>query len=113
MLGGCPGRPCLNETQLLARFVAETSFADVPSAIVQEFKILVLDSLGAGFIGAVQPWTRKLTSVERALGGHPEASVFGQSWKIDVARATLINGAAIGAFECEPTTGTHASGTVL
>jgi 2-methylcitrate dehydratase PrpD len=103
----------LNETQLLARFVAETSFADVPSAIVQEFKILVLDSLGAGFIGAVQPWTRKLTSVERALGGHPEASVFGQSWKIDVARATLINGAAIGAFECEPTTGTHASGTVL
>ena len=103
----------MNETLQLARFVSETSYTDIPSAIIQEFKILVLDSLGAGFIGAVQPWTRQLTSVEHDLGGHPEASVFGQSWKIDVARAALINGTAIGAFECEPTTGTHASGTVL
>jgi 2-methylcitrate dehydratase PrpD len=103
----------LDETQQLARFVAETNYSDLPAAIIHEFKILVLDSLGAGFVGALQPWTRKLTDVEYALGGHPEASVFGQSWKTDVSRAALINGTAIGAFECEPTTGTHASGTVL
>jgi 2-methylcitrate dehydratase PrpD len=30
-----------------------------------------------------------------------------------VSRAALANGALIGAFECEPLTGSHASGTVL
>ena len=49
----------------------------------------------------------------RALGGKPGSSVFNQDWKIDVSRAALINGTAIGSFECEPLTGTHASGTVL
>jgi 2-methylcitrate dehydratase PrpD len=54
-----------------------------------------------------------LVGVVQALGGTPEASVFNQDWKIDVSRAALINGTAIGSFEVEPLTGTHASGTIL
>src|SRR5206468_3928203 len=34
-------------------------------------------------------------------------------WRADVSRAALANGVLIGAFECEPLTGSHASGTVL
>jgi 2-methylcitrate dehydratase PrpD len=103
----------VNETKQLARFVRESSYEDIPPAIVDEFKIFVLDAIAAGFIGSKQPWTQKLTGVVRALGGNPEASVFNQDWKIDVTRAALINGTAIGSFECEPLTGTHASGTIL
>src|SRR4030081_3528335 len=80
---------------------------------VDEFKIFVLDTIAAGFIGSLQPWAKKLVGVVHALGGNPEASVFNQDWKIDVTRAALINGTAIGSFECEPLTGTHASGTIL
>jgi 2-methylcitrate dehydratase PrpD len=103
----------VNETKQLAQFVHQTSYADIPSAIIDEFKIFVLDTIAAGFIGSMQPWTQKLTGVVESLGGKPEASVFNQNWKIDVSRAALINGTAIGSFECEPLTGTHASGTVL
>jgi 2-methylcitrate dehydratase PrpD len=103
----------VNETRQLAQFVHQTRYADIPPAIISEFKIFVLDTLGAGFIGSVQPWTQKLTRVIQSLGGTEEASVFNQPWKIDVSRAALINGTAIGSFECEPLTGTHASGTVL
>jgi 2-methylcitrate dehydratase PrpD len=103
----------VNETKQLARFVHQTSYADIPAAIVDEFKMFVLDTIAAGFIGSVQPWTQKLTGVVESLGGKPEASVFNQNWKIDVSRAALINGTAVGSFECEPLTGTHASGTVL
>jgi 2-methylcitrate dehydratase PrpD len=103
----------VNETRQLAQFVHQTTFADIPSAIIDEFKIFVLDTIGAGFIGSLQPWTQKLTGVVQRLGGAPEASVINQPWKIDVSRAALINGTAIGSFECEPLTGTHASGTVL
>jgi 2-methylcitrate dehydratase PrpD len=103
----------VDETRQLAQFVRHTRYEDIPSAIIDEFKIFVLDTIAAGFIGSMQPWTRKLTGVVQSLGGKPESSVFNQNWKIDVSRAALINGTAIGSFECEPLTGTHASGTVL
>src|SRR5712664_275075 len=103
----------MNETRTLARFVAETRFTDLPRSLVDNCKIAVLDALGAGFVGAVQPWAQKIVTVVRSLGGTPEASVIHQDWQTDVARAALANGVLIGAFECEPLTGSHASGTVL
>ena len=52
-------------------------------------------------------------ALARELGGAPEATVIHQDWRIDVARAAFANGVLIGAFECEPLTGSHACGTVL
>src|SRR5881398_1991965 len=103
----------MNETRTLARFVAETRFTDLPRGLVDSCKIAVLDALGAGFVGAVQPWAQRIVSVVRSLGGTPAASVIHHEWRTDVARAALANGVLIGAFECEPLTGSHASGTVL
>jgi 2-methylcitrate dehydratase PrpD len=65
----------MNETRALARFVAETRFDDLPRGLVDNCKITVLDAIGAGFVGAVQPWRQRIVSVVRALGGAPEASV--------------------------------------
>ena len=64
-------------------------------------------------MGSVQPWTRRIVSVVQALGGPPDASVIHEDWRTDVSRAAFANGVLIGAFECEPLTGSHASGTVL
>ncbi|MGH7310403.1 MAG: MmgE/PrpD family protein, partial [Candidatus Rokuibacteriota bacterium] len=90
-----------------------TRFADVPNGLVENCKIGVLDAFGAGFVGSVQPWTRRILSVVQSLGGTPDASVIHREWRTDVARAAFANGVLIGAFECEPLTGSHASGTVL
>src|SRR5438128_6564959 len=103
----------MNETRALARFVAQTKFTDLPRGLVDNLKITVLDTIGAGFVGAGQPWAQRIVAVVRALGGTPEASVIHQDWRTDVSRAALANGVLIGAFECEPLTGSHASGTVL
>jgi 2-methylcitrate dehydratase PrpD len=103
----------MDETRTLARFVAQTRFTDLPRGLVDECKIAVLDAFAAGFVGALQPWARRIVAVVRALGGVPEASVIHADWRTDVARAALANGVLIGAFECEPLTGSHASGTVL
>ena len=103
----------MNETRTLARFVVETRFADLPTRLVDNCKIAVLDAIGAGFVGSVQPWTRRIVSVVQALGGPPDASVIHEDWRTDVSRAAFANGVLIGAFECEPLTGSHASGTVL
>lgn len=103
----------MHETQTLARFVTDTTFSDLPSGLVDECKIAVLDTLAAGYIGTAQPWAQQLLSVVHTLGGNAEATIIHQTWQTDVSRAALANGALIGAFECEPLTGSHACGTVL
>jgi len=103
----------MNETRTLAGFVAQTKFTDLPRRLVDNLKITVLDTFGAAFVGSVQPWAQRIAAVVQALGGTPEATVINQGWRTDVSRAALANGVLIGAFECEPLTGSHASGTVL
>jgi len=103
----------MHETQTLARFVADTRYTDLPASLVTECKIATLDVLAAAFIGSSLPWAQRVVEMVHALGGAPEVSVVNQAWKIDISRAALANGAMIGAFECEPLTGSHAAGTVL
>src|SRR5262245_19169307 len=103
----------MNETRALVRFVAQTRFEDLPRSLVDSCKLTLLDTLAAAFVGARQPWARRILAVAHALGGSPEASVIHQDWRADVSRAAFANGVLIGAFECEPLTGSHACGTVL
>ena len=103
----------MNETRALARFVVETTPTDLPRPLVENLKITVLDTFAAALVGTRQPWAQRIVAVVRAQGGSPEASVIHHGWRTDVARAALANGVLIGAFECEPLTGSHASGTVL
>jgi 2-methylcitrate dehydratase PrpD len=103
----------MQATRTLAAFVADTHYADLPSSLIEDCKLTVLDALGAGIVGSAQPWAQHVVAMVQALGGTPQASVIRQPWQTDVSRAALANGALIGAFECEPLTGSHASGTVL
>src|SRR5258705_10591466 len=103
----------MNDTRTLARFVAETTFADLPRRLVENLKITVLDTFGAALVGTRLPWARRIVAMVRDLGGAPQASVIHHGWRTDVSRAAFANGVLIGAFECEPLTGSHASGTVL
>src|SRR5262249_12082342 len=103
----------MNETQILTHFVTKTTFADLPGRLVENLKITVLDTFSAALVGTRQPWAQRIVAVGRALGGAPEASVIHEGWRTDIARAAFANGVLIGAFECEPLTGSHASGTVL
>jgi 2-methylcitrate dehydratase PrpD len=103
----------MHETKTLARFIADTRYADLPASLVTECKIATLDVLAAAFVGSSLPWAQRVVEMVHELGGAAEVSVVNQSWKTDVSRAALANGAMIGAFECEPLTGSHASGTVL
>lgn len=103
----------MHETRILAQFVADTRYHDLPDGLVEECKIAVLDALAAGFVGTAQPWSQRALAMLQGLGGSPDATVINQSWRTDISRAAFANGVLIGAFECEPLTGSHASGTVL
>ncbi|MDB5927249.1 MAG: hypothetical protein JWN13_6185 [Betaproteobacteria bacterium] len=103
----------MQATRTLATFVADTRYADLPPSLIAECKIATLDVFAAAFVGSSLPWAQRVVEMVYELGGTPEVSVVNQPWKTDVSRAALANGAMIGAFECEPLTGSHAAGTVL
>jgi 2-methylcitrate dehydratase PrpD len=85
----------------LASFVASTSLADLPAALVEQAKSFILDNLAVGLIGSVQPWSEMVASTVHELGGSEQASVFNRDWRTDISRATLVNGVMLGAFEAE------------
>lgn len=103
----------MHETRALAQFVAATQFSDLPASVLADCKMTLLDACTAGLVGTRQPWAQRAIAVAQHLGGKPEATVIAQTWQTDVARAAFANGVLIGALECEPLTGSHASGTVL
>src|SRR5256884_8149955 len=103
----------MNETRTLARFIAETTFTDLPRRLVENLKITVLDTVGAALVGTRQPWAQRIVAVVKALGGAPEASVIHQGWRTDVSRAACANGVLIGAFEGGPPTRPPASRPLL
>ena len=103
----------MQATRVLAKFVADTRFSDLPASLVTECKIATLDVFAAAFVGSSLPWAQRVVEMVGELGGESQASVVNQPWTTDVSRAALANGAMIGAFECEPLTGSHAAGTVL
>lgn len=103
----------MHETRELAKFACETKYDQLPPGLVDQLRIVVLDGICAGFVGSTQPAARKVVDLVCDLGGSGQATVINERFKTDVARAALANGTLIGAFECEPLTGAHASGTVL
>jgi 2-methylcitrate dehydratase PrpD len=85
----------------LADFVASARFADLPPELVDRARVLVMDNLAVGVIGSVQQWSEAVAATIRELGGAEQASVINRDWRSDIARATLVNGVMLGAFEAE------------
>jgi 2-methylcitrate dehydratase PrpD len=105
----------MSHTLELARFTTETDFEDLPVDLIEHGKVLFLDNIAAGFIGAAQPWSQIVAEMVREQGGKAQCSIFGQPWKTTASGAALVNGVMIGAFESEHAApiGGHPSGNVF
>jgi 2-methylcitrate dehydratase PrpD len=103
-----------NETRQLAEFIVEMRDRELPEDLRDRMRSLTLDNLAAGYLGSRQSCFQISTNVVSALGGRGDSRVFGLTGDFDLSRAALLNGIAIGAFECDHTTfGAHAGGAVF
>ena len=87
--------------QELAAFVVETGFADLPPQVADAAKVYLLDNFAAGFAAAHQPWTLMAGEIAREQEADGPCSVFGAPWRTSLAGAALVNGVAVGGFECD------------
>ncbi len=91
----------MSHSRRLAEWVASTQYKDLPAPVIEAAKGFILDNLASGFVGARTPWAMKVGDLAREQAAPGPCSVFGQSWKLSPSYAALVNGTAIGAFECD------------
>jgi 2-methylcitrate dehydratase PrpD len=81
-----------NVTDHLARFFVETSYEALPPGVIHEAKRCIVDGIGVALGGADHPSAEILLKYCRALGGNPEAQVWGHPDRLPVELAALVNG---------------------
>ena len=91
----------MNETRLLAEFVADTRYQDLPSEVVEATRAYILDDLASGLVGSSTPWAGMVAQLARENAPEGPCSLFGQSWTTSPSYAALVNGTMIGSFETD------------
>jgi 2-methylcitrate dehydratase PrpD len=78
--------------QQLADFALQTRWEDLPPAIIQETKMILMDSIGCALVATQTDKGKINLSLAKRFGGTPEASVIGSGYKVALSTATMVNG---------------------
>jgi aconitate decarboxylase len=101
-------------TQRLAEFLAGLTYEDIPASVVERVKLLALDALGCGLLGATMPWSARLLDTLTSIEGPGEALVWGSDRRFSPPSAALANGTAVHGFELDDVShGGHHGSVVL
>ena len=79
----------------LARWVLALDAARLPAAVIEQAKLLILDSIGCGLAALEDETAGKILATIEGLGGAPQCTVLGQPGKTSVTNAVLANGTLI------------------
>jgi aconitate decarboxylase len=103
-------------TGKLAMWLAGLTLDDVPAAVRERAKHLILDGVGCALLGAQMPWSRRAVEIVTRLEGSGNGTLIG--WGITTSRpaAALLNGTFIQGFELDdfhPFAPLHSAALVL
>jgi aconitate decarboxylase len=98
----------------LAEFIAGLRFEHIPSSVVERVKLLTLDAIGCGLLGAGMPWSERLQATLRETEGPGDALVWGTHLRLSAPSAAMANGTAVHGFELDDVShGGHHGSVVL
>lgn len=81
-------------TRELARQTTQYRYADLDPGLRLRVRIGVLDFFGVALAGSREPLAQILGQTLSDAGGNAQARVVGSSWRLPVANAAMLNGAA-------------------
>ena len=81
----------MSETQVLANFIANTNFEDLPSHVVENAKDRISDIVACGFAGRKTLEGDVLIDMMQEIGGRQEATVIGDKVKLSFMQAAQVN----------------------
>jgi len=78
-------------TRGLAEYIASSTFEILPQTVVEHVKLLVLDTIGAGLLGAGLPWSERLRATMQATEAAGPAAVWGTKLRFSAPTAAMLN----------------------
>jgi 2-methylcitrate dehydratase PrpD len=105
----------VNATQRIAQFVADTTYDGIPRTVIDATRTIILDGLANVVAGSGQSAPTKVRSFAERLGGRPDCTVVGASFRTNAPLAALANGASMHVLDYEPQgiPSTHGTSTLL
>src|SRR5271154_331493 len=88
-------------TRKSAEFVSRRSYEQIPAAVRERIKLLILDSLGCAIYGAELKWCRILRGTLEGLDTTRTTSIWGTAARLSSAHAALVNGTQVQGFELD------------
>src|SRR5690349_11800112 len=79
-------------SQSLSEYIVSSRFEQLPSCVVEQMKMLTLDSIGCAFGCFVRlPMAKILVEYAKDLAAKPDSSILGDKTKIPCSLAAAIN----------------------
>ncbi len=103
-------------TDRFANYLVEISLDQMPQEAVSRSKVLIRDTIGVALAGSVQPTSEIVINYVRYLGGSPQATVLGRSFKTSAPNAALANGTSAAALDTDDNSWVligHPSGSIV
>ncbi|MFF5989179.1 MmgE/PrpD family protein [Prauserella flavalba] len=88
-------------TGRLATWIAELRYDDIPEAVRERARHLLLDGLVCALVGARLPWSERAVEAVLALEGRGDVPVLGWGLTTSAPAACLLNGTFIQGFELD------------
>jgi 2-methylcitrate dehydratase PrpD len=93
----------VNPARKLGRFAADLSFDDIPVAVIDQAKMLILDALGVGLAANAYPFSQAALAAATELGGQGLCSVIGRANRLSLRDAVMVNGIFIHGLDFDDT----------
>ncbi|OGT80626.1 MAG: 2-methylcitrate dehydratase [Gammaproteobacteria bacterium RIFCSPLOWO2_02_FULL_61_13] len=88
-------------TQRIADFITGLRYQDIPGAVIERVKLLMLDSFGCALYGTTLPWSRILIDTLSRTDSSDSCAIWGADRRISAPHAALINGSLVQSFELD------------
>ena len=88
-------------TRAIADFVSGLTYEQIPAAVRERIKLLMLDSLGCAIYGANLEWCRILRGTLEKLDATRSTSIWGTNARLSSDHAALVNGTQVQGFELD------------
>jgi len=93
----------MDETRTLARFIAESRWRDIPTAIRHEAKRALLNWLGCALGGCRDETVARTLAALDEFSGPRHATLIGRAEKLDALNAALVNAVASNILDFDDT----------
>jgi 2-methylcitrate dehydratase PrpD len=105
----------VHATETLCQTITQTTFASLPSQVVEVAKQIILDGIAVAVAGSSEDGPRIVAEHVKSLGGTESSTILGHGFKTSPVSAAYVNGIAMHVLDYEPmwSPPTHATSPTL